>query len=197
MENPMHTSLQNRPFRSLGWKLKSLLGVIICVSVLLLSLVTPAMAGQATSSPAQAELSQTNKAIALRYAKEGWGTQSNWEKTWDELVAPDVVLHFNSFPDPIVGLKANKEFSKGLFEGFPAIKNSIGDVVAEGDTVIVRSTLEGKQTGPFLGMPATNKTAKMNDFTLYKLRNGQISEMWYETNLMSLMQQLGLAPEMK
>jgi predicted ester cyclase len=193
----MHTSLQNRPFRSLGWKLKSLLGVIICVSVLLLSLGTPAMAGQATSSPAQAELSQVNKAIALRYAKEGWGTQSNWEKTWDELVAPDVVLHFNSFPDPIVGLTANKEFSKGLFEGFPAIKNSIGDVVAEGDTVIVRSTLEGKQTGPFLGMPATNKTAKMNDFTLYKIRNGKISEMWYETNLMSLMQQLGLAPEMK
>jgi predicted ester cyclase len=192
----MHTSLQNRPFRSLGWKLKFLLGVIICVAVLLFSLVTPVMAGQATPS-AQVELSQINKAIALRYAKEGWGTQSNWEKIWDELVAPDVVLHFNSFPDPIVGLKANKEFSKGLFEGFPAIKNTIGDVVAEGDTVIIRSTLEGKQTGPFLGMPATNKTAKMNDFTLYQIRNGKISEMWYETNLISLMQQLGVAPELK
>jgi predicted ester cyclase len=100
-------------------------------------------------------------------------------------------------PDPIVGLKANKEFSKGLFEGFPSIRNTIGDVVAEGDTVIIRSTLEGKQTGSFLGIPATNKTAKMNDFTLYKIRNGKISEMWYETNLMSLMQQLGVAPELK
>jgi hypothetical protein len=101
MENPMHSSHQNRQFRSLGWEIRSLLGLIICFSVLLFGLLTPAMAGQTPSLQAKAELSQANKAIALRYAKEGWGTQSNWEKTWDELVASDVVLHFNSFPDPI------------------------------------------------------------------------------------------------
>jgi predicted ester cyclase len=69
--------------------------------------------------------------------------------------------------------------------------------VAEGDTVIYRSTLEGKQTGTFLGIPATGKSAKMNDFTMVKIKNGKIVEQWYETNLMSLMQQLGLAPEPK
>jgi predicted ester cyclase len=143
------------------------------------------------------ELNQVNKAIALRYAKEGWGTQSNWEKVWDELVAPDMVLHFNSFPEPIVGLKANKAFSQDLFKGFPTIKNTIEDIVVEGDTVIYRSTLEGKQTGPFLGTPATGKSAKMNDFTMVKIKNGKIVEQWYETNLLSLMQQLGLAPAIK
>ncbi|MGL4618151.1 MAG: ester cyclase [Chroococcidiopsis sp.] len=152
------------------------------------------MAEQMTSSQVKSELSQTNKAIALRYAKEGWGTQPSWEKVWDELVAPDVVLHFNSFPEPVIGLEENKAFSRGLFEGFPDIKNTIGDVVAEGDTVIIRSTLEGKQTGSFLEMPATGKKVKVNDFTLYKIEKGKISEMWYETNLLSLMQQLGVAP---
>jgi steroid delta-isomerase-like uncharacterized protein len=133
----------------------------------------------------------------LRYAKEGWGTQPNWDKVWDELIAPDVVLHFNSFPNPIVGLEANKAFSKELFEGFPTIHSTIEDVVAEGDTVIYRSTLEGKQMGPFLGMPATGKKVKMNDFTMVKIKDGKIEEQWYETNLLSLMQQLGLASETK
>jgi predicted ester cyclase len=172
-------------------KLKYVLSALLLVVTLWFSLSFSAIASNPTTSTAQ------NKAIALRYAKEGWGTQPNWEKVWDELVAPEMVLHFNSFPEPIVGLKANKAFSQGLFEGFPTIKNTIEDVVAEGDTVIYRSTLEGKQTGTFLGMPATGKNAKMNDFTMVKIKNGKIVEQWYETNLLSLMQQLGLAPEIK
>jgi predicted ester cyclase len=140
-------------------------------------------------------LSQRNKTIALAYAIEGWGTQPNWEKVWDKYVDPKMVLHFNSFPEAIVGLEANKAFSKDLFTGFPQIKNTIENIVADGDTVIYRSTLVGKQTGPFLGMPITNKPVKMNDFTMLRIADGKIVEMWYETNLLSLMQQLGLAPD--
>jgi predicted ester cyclase len=172
-------------------KFKYGLLALLLVVTLWVSLGLSAIASNPTTSTAQ------NKAIALRYAKEGWGTQPNWEKVWDELVAPEMVLHFNSFPEPIVGLKANKAFSMSLFEGLPTIQNKIEDVVAEGDTVIYRSTLEGKQTGTFLGMPATGKNAKMNDFTMVKIKNGKIVEQWYETNLLSLMQQLGLAPEIK
>ena len=133
--------------------------------------------------------------MALRFAKEGWGTQSNWQQVWDELMAPDVVYHFNSFPDEVVGLEANKQFNQDLFIGFPKLKSTIENVVAEDDVVIYRSTLEGKQSGPFLGMPATNKTVRVNDFTMLKIKDGKISEWWYETNLLSVMQQLGLIPD--
>jgi predicted ester cyclase len=195
MENLMHPSLQDRRFKSPGWKIKALL--VFCFLLFISSLTAPAIAEQNHAEPPITQLSQTNKAIALRYAKDGWGTQPNWEKVWDELVAENMVLHFNSFPDAIVGLEANKAFSKDLFTGFPAIESTIENVVAEGDTVIYRSTLKGKQTGLFLGMPATGKTVKMNDFTMVKIKNGKISEMWYETNLLSLMQQLGLNPDSK
>jgi predicted ester cyclase len=183
------------------WKITSLTGSVLCFGILLLSLAAPAMASAMGSAmkapPSKAELSQENKAIALRYATAGWGTQPNWEQVWDELVAPNMVLHFNSFPEPVVGLEANKAFSKELFDGFPTIHSTIEDVVAEGDTVVYRSTLEGKQTGPFLGMPATGKKVKMNDFTMLKIKDGKIQEQWYETNLLSLMQQLGIAPEIE
>ena len=153
------------------------------------------MAQPMNSSPINQELSQANKAIALRFAKAGWGTQPNWKQVWDELMAPDVVHHFNSLPDEIVGLEANKQFNQDLFIGFPKLKSTIENIVAEDDVVIYRSTLEGKQSGPFLGMPATNKTTKLNDFTMLKIKNGKISEWWYETNLLSAMEQLGLMPD--
>ncbi len=47
---------------------------------------------------------EQNRAIGLRFAQEGWGTNPNWEKTWDELVSPSLIYHFNSAAQPIVGL---------------------------------------------------------------------------------------------
>ena len=134
-----------------------------------------------------------NKQIALRFAQQGWGTMPNWKQVWDELVSPKVVYHFNSSPEAIAGLKANKEFNASLFLGFPDIKQTIQDIVAEQDKVVYRSTMEGTHTGEFLGIPPTNKSVKINDFTLLKIANGQITEWWYECNLLELMKQLGLS----
>ena len=138
---------------------------------------------------------EQNKQIALRFAQDGWGTMPNWEKVWDELVSPDVVYHFNSGSEPIVGLQANKEFNASLFQGFPNIKQTLEDVVAEGDKVMYRTTLEGTHTGEFLGLPPTGKSGKINDFTLLRIANTQIVEWWYECNLLELMKQLGLLPD--
>lgn len=135
---------------------------------------------------------EENKKIALRFAREGWGTMAHWEQVWDELISPNVVHHFNSSPEPIVGLKANKEFNASLFEGFPSIKQTIEDMVAEGDKVVYRSTMEGTHTGEFLGIPPTGKSARINDFTLLRIAEDRIVEWWYECNLLELMKQLGL-----
>ncbi len=82
---------------------------------------------------------EENKKIALRFARDGWGTMSNWEQVWDELMSSDVVYHFNSSSKPIIGLEANKEFNVSLFQGFPDIKQTIEDIIAEGDKVVYRS----------------------------------------------------------
>ena len=136
---------------------------------------------------------EQNKQLALQFANDGWGTKPDWEKVWDKILSSNIIYHFNSSPEPIVGLQANKEFNVSLFQGFPDIKQTIEDIVAEGDRVMYRSTLAGTHTGEFLDIPPTNKFAKINDFTLLKIDNGQIVEWWYECNLLSLMQQLGLA----
>ncbi|MEO1297453.1 MAG: ester cyclase [Cyanobacteria bacterium J06636_16] len=135
---------------------------------------------------------ESNRVIALRFAQEGWGTNPDWETVWDELMATDVVYHFNSQVEPIVGLDANKAFNASLFVGFPNIQHTIEDVITEGDKVVYRSTIEGVQTGEFLGISPTGKTAKVNDFTLLRFINGRIVEWWYDCNLLAVMQQLGV-----
>lgn len=138
---------------------------------------------------------EQNKTLALRFAQEGWGTSLNWEQVWDELMAPDVIHHFNSGAEPIVGLEANKTFNASLFKGFPDIKHTLEDVIAEGDRVVYRTTLQGTHTGEFLGIPPTGKSAKINDFTLLQIANRKIVEWWYECNLLEVIKQLGLMPE--
>ncbi len=160
--------------------------VLMMAMTILLSLHLPAMAANSTADQ--------NRSLALQYAKEGWGTKPAWEKTWDKLLSPKIIFHFNSFAQPIVGLAENKEFNKSLFEGFPDIRQRIEDVVVDGNNVVYRHTIEGTNTGIFLGTPATGKSVKVNGFTQLKISNGKITEMWYECNLLEVMQQIGLIP---
>jgi predicted ester cyclase len=175
-------------FRASHTRIKQGWLALILVVALVLSFSASAIAANPAASAEQ------NRAIALRFAQEGWGTKPNWEKTWDELASPNLIHHFNSTVQPIVGLKANKEFSKNLFQGFPDIRQKIEDMIAEGDKVVYRTTIQGTNTGEFLGTPSTGKSVKVNDFTMLRFSGGQIVEMWYECNLLEVMQQLGLVP---
>ncbi|MEM9089641.1 MAG: ester cyclase [Cyanobacteria bacterium P01_F01_bin.53] len=135
---------------------------------------------------------EQNRALAHRFITEGWGTAPGWDKVWDEMVAPDVVYHFNSEPNPIVGLEANKAFNAELFQGFPTLNSTLEDLLIDGNNIVYRQTLQGKHTGEFLGIPATGKSVKINDFTFLKIANGKIAEWWYDCNLLAAMQQLGV-----
>lgn len=137
-------------------------------------------------------LAETNKSIALRFAQDGWGTQPDWQQTWDDLMNPDVIYHFNSEAEPIIGLEANKAFNQSLFQGFPDIHQTMEDMITEGDKVVYRTTIKGTHTGEFLGMPPTGKSVKVNDFTLLQIVDSKIVKWWYECNLLAVMQQLGL-----
>lgn len=137
---------------------------------------------------------EQNKAIALRFATEGWGTQPNWENVWDELVSPELVQHFCSSATPIYGLEANKSFNASLFTGFPDIQQTIEEVIAEGEKVVYRAALTGTHTGLFMGISPTGKTVNVHGgMTLLRFFEGKIVEMWYELNLLEVMKQLGLA----
>jgi predicted ester cyclase len=44
--------------------------------------------------------------------------------------------------------------------GFPDNRHEVEEVVAEGDTVVLRCTLTGTNEGEFMGMPPTGKRSR-------------------------------------
>ncbi|MEL6494451.1 MAG: ester cyclase [Cyanobacteria bacterium J06623_7] len=138
---------------------------------------------------------ERNKEIALRLAIDGWGTASGWEQVWDELVATDVVQYFCSSSNSIQGLAAVKAFESDLFQGFPQLEQTISHVIAEDDYVVYFHTLKGKNTGVFMDIPPSNKDVKVTGFTMLRLNSGKVVERWYETNLLAVLQQIGVIPQ--
>jgi predicted ester cyclase len=69
------------------------------------------------------------------------------------------------------------------------------DIVAEGDKVVVRATVRGVHTGPFMNTPPTGKTVAFPLMIIYRLEGGKIAQHWMVVDMLSFMQQIGAMPE--
>jgi steroid delta-isomerase-like uncharacterized protein len=67
-------------------------------------------------------------------------------------------------------------------------------VVAEGDSVVARTTMTGTHEGEMLGVPASGKQVTQPSITIFRLANGKITEGWFAADNLSFMQQLGVIP---
>jgi steroid delta-isomerase-like uncharacterized protein len=135
---------------------------------------------------------EANKQLALRHAIEGWGTQAQWRKIWDETCADDFVSHFCGLAQSVCGLEAAKEFNAELFSGFPELQQEITGVIATESDVAYRHRLIGAQDGVFLDIPATGKLVDITGMTWVRIEDGRIVEQWYELNHAELHRQLGV-----
>jgi steroid delta-isomerase-like uncharacterized protein len=71
---------------------------------------------------------------------------------------------------------------------------TIEQLVAEGDTVVVRWTNRGRHVGAFLGIPPTNKPFTIAGIDVHVLKDGRLAEHHHVVDQLSMMQQLGLIP---
>jgi len=83
-------------------------------------------------------------------------------------------------------------FLQGYWKAFPDTKHTIHELVAEGDTVVVRVTCEGTQRGDFEGVPASGKQVRYDGIHIVKFANGKIQTWWAMDDSLGMMQQLGL-----
>jgi predicted ester cyclase len=89
-----------------------------------------------------------------------------------------------------------KHFINGFHLAFPDGQITIEEMIAEGDTVALRGTFRGTQTGQFQNIPPTGKTVTVPAQDMYHLSEGKIVEHWGGPNLLRLLQQLGVIPQM-
>ena len=85
-----------------------------------------------------------------------------------------------------------KQIVHAIRTAFPGVQFTADDVVAEGDRVAARFTMRGKQTGDFMGIPATNKDIVVTGIDIVRFVDGKAAEHWHEWSGLELMQQLGV-----
>ena len=134
---------------------------------------------------------ETNKAIVRRYFEEVHNQGKR--EVLKEIAVEDYVEH-SPFPGQEQGLKGFQQRVEILQTAF-TMNFTLEDMIAEGDRVVVRWTNHNVHHGPFMGIPATGKSAIVSGINIYLLRNGKLAENWDVFDALSLFQQLGTFPQ--
>lgn len=132
---------------------------------------------------------ETNKAIVRRYLEQV--IDEGHADLVEEFLAESIELHGTGLAP---GLAAVKQWVAMMAAAFPDRHLTIDDVVAEGDRVVARTTLNGTHQGELQGIPATGKLVTQPSITIFRLANGKIVEGWFAADNLSMMQQLGVIP---
>ena len=136
-------------------------------------------------------MSDENKKIARKLMEECWN--KGRVEMVDELMSTGCRFHDPVFPSLTSGAENFKQHIRTCRSAFPDLKVTIEDMIAERNEVVVHWTTHGTHRGPFLGMPATERSATVSGTEIYRIEKGKIVELWADWNLLSLMEQLGLA----
>jgi steroid delta-isomerase-like uncharacterized protein len=136
-------------------------------------------------------MSSDNKQIARRFMDECW-SQGKLEAV-RELVSNGCSYHDPVFPSLTSGEENIKRHISTCRSGFPDLTFTTDDTIAERDEVVIHWTARGTHKGQFLGMSPTNRKATVSGTSIFRIEGGKITEQWSDWNLMTLMEQLGVA----
>jgi steroid delta-isomerase-like uncharacterized protein len=136
---------------------------------------------------------EANKALVRRvYDEENKGNVDIVE----ELFSPDFVMHGDALNPLQKGIPLLKAGVQSTREAFPDLYVEILDIVGAGDKVVTRLRWTGTQTGPFFGLPPTNKKMSWTGIATNRIENGKIVERWFNADFFGMLQQFGLIPSM-
>lgn len=112
----------------------------------------------------------------------------------DELIDPECLDH-EAHPGGNRGPESFRQLITMLRTAFPDLRFEIEDLIAEGDTVAGRLTMNGTHEGPLMGMPSTGRKVRQAHMHFVRFRDGKAVEHWGVRDDMGMMRQMGLTPE--
>ena len=128
-------------------------------------------------------MSEANKQVLRRIYAEVFS--DGRLEVIDEIVAPDCVEHtpppgFDTSDVP----KALKEFTHALRAGFPDIRFTVGEMMADGDLVAAYYTVEGTHQGDLFGIPPTGRHISFDGLDMVRVADGKATDHWGFDNMM-------------
>lgn len=137
-------------------------------------------------------MSEQNKSIVRRLGTEGFAGGDL--SVLDELLAEDYVDHFAP-PGVAPGREGTKAFVAMLQAAFSDTEVTVEDMVAEGDRVVARWTMNATHVGEFMGVPASNKRISVTGIEIDRIADGQVAEAWTQVDMVAFLVQAGALPE--
>lgn len=137
-------------------------------------------------------MSPDNNSIVRRLYEETWNKRKL--EVLSELVSPSHALHGPNFSGSSIGPEAYKRQVALFLAGFPDLRWTIEDTIAEKDKVAVIWSFTGTHKGEFMGISATNKKVSIDGITVHEIANGKIMDSYVNWDTWGLMQQLGVVP---
>jgi len=124
-----------------------------------------------------------------------------------ELFAPDVRHHLGTWREGGEGIVQGKQTLtdnlQDIFTTFPDWKMEIVDMVAEGESVVVRCRVSGTHRGKgtrrvnggyLMGVEPTGRRFQVQHTHWYRVHDGKITDHYASRDDLGMTQQLGLLP---
>lgn len=128
------------------------------------------------------------KEIATKYAEQVWNAKEL--AAVDLWVAGDVVIH--SLLGDYSGAEAMKAVIKAWLAAFPDLIVTNETIITENDLVSIQWNAKGTHRGDFKGRKPTEKTVSYKGVTVYRIRNGKITEYWAYLDMDHLFNQISV-----
>jgi len=105
----------------------------------------------------------------------------------DENIRSDYIQHSRNVPP---GREGVRSFFRMIEGAFSDLKFTTEDMIAEGDKVVWRWTIQGKHTGIFQGLQPMGREFAFSEISILRLEDGKFAELWVEQDMMGLLGQL-------
>jgi predicted ester cyclase len=114
-----------------------------------------------------------------------------------KIVSPDVLIHPTAMPceASYYGINGVSNWLETQWKSFPDLTITDYFTVAQGDIVATHWNARGTSKGNFLMLPPSGNLVEYDGSSMYRVENGQISEIWETRNTLAIMGQLN--PEMR
>ena len=111
-----------------------------------------------------------------------------------ELVADDYIEHQGG-PGLPPTKEGTLEFFRILLAAFPDMRMDVEDLIASEDKTVARVKVTATHQGEFMGVPPTGAPVEKQLIDIMRFADaGLVCEHWGVTDMLSLMQQLGVVP---
>lgn len=141
---------------------------------------------------------EENKAIARRYFEDAPFNPDACDEIFASRFHFHALVHTEVTPQTVESdPESEKAAYKQLAVSWGGWHFSIGELIGEGDRVMVRWTSHGVHQGEFNGLPPTGAHTTNSGINIFRIADGQIVEVWDIFDRLWAWQQLGVLPDLK